>query len=452
MAEIFSPEIVYSTAVANHGSYLYRKIQSQNNNAPITLSNASSSSPVQFQVSPMVWNPSKSYLNFDLQCTVPAGAPLFLQLEGNLLSMISRITVYSSLTSAILLDLTNVEKYTALTLPASTNLTDFMTKTGTTKACPTGPAPAQLQPTEAIARCDDTSVNNVFKNNLQGFVSYTARVGSYNNAANNRDLCISASINLKSFVHTILALNKDIYHTENLIVDIYFNGTNNFVTRSTGAADPITGAAVTDTAVTISNYCMQLATESNLRISSQVIDSVLKGGISLPFCYPTCIRQSTQGGVAQSYSISLTSAYGKRLLGIISAPFLTGIATLNVHQRGNLITYNSFMNSIPIRYQQGFNCLLSEDWMLGNQEYCTQSAIQDLMQYTNGEWFHADMFTRPLPLWALDQTVIDGYDLSTTQSVYSIQATLSGAQDFVWVSVLLGQKTVTFSPQGIIVN
>jgi hypothetical protein len=197
---------------------------------------------------------------------------------------------------------------------------------------------------------------------------------------------------------------------------------------------------------------MQLATESNLRISSQVIDSVLKGGISLPFCYPTCIRQSTQGGVAQSYSISLTSAYGKRLLGIISAPFLTGIATLNVHQRGNLITYNSFMNSIPIRYQQGFNCLQAEDWVLGNQEHCNQSAIQDLMQYTNGEWFHADMFTRPLPLWALDQTVIDGYDLTSNQSVYSLQATLSGAQDFVWVSVLLGQKTITFSPQGIIVN
>lgn len=452
MAEIFSPEIVYSTAVANHGSYLYRKIQSQNFNGAITLSNASSSSPVQFQISPMVWNPSKSYLNFDLSCTLPSGAPLFLQCEGNLLSLISRITVYSSLTSAILLDLTNVEKYAALLVPASTNLVEFMTKSGTAKATQTSLAAAQLQPTEVIARCDDTSANNKFKNNTEGFVSYTARVGSYNNSTNAAALHISASINLKSFVHTILALNKDIYHTENLIVDIYFNGTNNFVTRSTTAADPVTGAAVTDTAVTLNNYCMQIATESNLRISAQVIDSVIKGGISLPFCYPTCIRQSLQSGAAQSYSISLTSAYGKRLLGIISAPFLTGIATLNIHPRGNLQVYNTFMNSIPIRYQQGFNCLLSEDWMLGNQEYANQSAIQDLMQYTNAEWFHADMFTRPLPLWALDQTVIDGYDLSTTQSVYSIQATLSAAQDFVWVSVLLGQKTVTFSPQGIIVN
>jgi hypothetical protein len=48
-------------------------------------------------------------------------------------------------------------------------------------------------------------------------------------------------------------------------------------------------------------------------------------------------------------------------------------------------------------------------------------------------------------------TQIDGYDVGSTASTWSIQASLSNDPAATWVSAIIGQKMLTLSSQGSMV-
>ena len=170
----------------------------------------------------------------------------------------------------------------------------------------------------------------------------------------------------------------------------------------------------------------------------------------------TATRNSISSSTAHSYQIALSSAYGNSLLAIITAPFPSvNSGTLscyaNVHQRGNLTFYNSFINNISISNPSGYNVLQCQDFMVGNRKFLQGSVVQTLGEYIYSDWMHCDSWFGTKPLHEVDCQDVDGLDLRRQNSVFQWQATLSTATAYTWLSILIGQKTLSLSSQGSLV-
>ena len=72
--------------------------------------------------------------------------------------------------------------------------------------------------------------------------------------------------------------------------------------------------------------------------------------------------------------------------------------------------------------------------------------------YQIQEWVHFDSFFGEKPLYTLDQHEIDGLDVGTQSSTWSIQLNTSGAQAPVFVTAIVGQKILSITSQGSLVS
>jgi hypothetical protein len=457
MSESISPELNYSPVVNNHSTVIFRKVTPQGAST-VALSTSSSVGPTEIIIAPSVFNPSKSRLNFQLQLPAPATTVNAAWINANALSALSRVVVYDSASNSVLLDASNFEKYAALVVPASTSFREFSTKAATnvgTGVLASTSANSQLNPFEDIGKCN--SLVNVTSDNtaLASTSGTNAYMGRKQNfvGADITAVFVDFSIPFSAFKHTFLSVNKNVYSPSNLVLQLYWNSLDNFVWNAKSITDPTT--TVTSAASgNINNIALQLANEGNLAIVSQVINKVMTSGITLPFAYPTVTRQAISASSAHSYQLQLTKGYGQRILAVISAHFNTA-ATINLrneHERDTLTTYNTFLNNVALKYPNGFNCLAGEDYYYGNREYMEDSAIQTIGEYIKAEWFHCDSFFGEKPLHSLDQTQIDGLDVGTQSSTWSIQANLSTSTAYTWITAIIGQKVASFTSSGVIVQ
>ena len=255
------------------------------------------------------------------------------------------------------------------------------------------------------------------------------------------------------FLYLYLPLNKNLFNPANLVLQVYWNATDNFLWKGDSATDP-SSAPLSVEGAFINNVALQLANEQNLSIISKITQQVMSSGISVPIAYPTTTRQAISSSTAHSYQLNLTKGYGQRILALITAPFSVGSVTLNArnsHIRGTLTTYNTFMNNVATKYQGGYDCTLGQDFFYGNREYLEGSTIQTIGEYINNEWLHIDSYFGERSLHEIDQTEIDGYDVGATASAWQIQANLSATATATWITAIIGQKMLTLSSQGSMV-
>jgi hypothetical protein len=462
MSESISSELNYSPVVNNHSTVIYRNIAPQGSSS-ITLG-SSLSSPVEFVISPSCWNPSKSKLNFQINLTT--SGTKFNFFNGNTACAIGRITVYDSATNSLLMDCSNFEKYAQLIIPTATDVEDFLTK-AMNLAIPAATSAASTPfPVEDLGRVNSATNLNSAGTSMAAYNPYTGKREWYLAAAG--AAVLDVSIPFSAFKFSFLSTNSVLYSPSNLIVQCYFNAVDQFLVVSNSATDP-SAATQTSAAGTIANLSISLANEGNLAVVSQVIDKVMKQGVTLPLAYPTCIRQSISKSTSHSYQIQLSKAYGNRILFIATSPFTPSrggtytddlfISRNNYHPRGALTLYNSFLNGIAISYPPGYDCTKGQDYSLANKEFLRKSVIQTSGEYINGNWVHVDSFIGCVALCDVDQSKIDGLDVGSQNSVFQLQATLYGAADgydggvaATWVNVIAGQKTMTFSSNGVMVQ
>jgi len=448
--EIFSKELDYSTKILNASTSVYRDISTQAS-GDVVLSSTSSVGPSEFIIPSSVLNLSKSRLNFTFSHNAVADKSSWC--EANLLSMISRVVCYDSSSSAVLLDVSNFEKYCALTTPVGTKLDDFLTKSVSSANPAITIAAAQLRTCEDIQKVNATSNYGV---DMAG-AAVDLNVENKNLGRRQKLIggiaaafAVDVSIPLSAFKFTALALDKQIYCPSNLVLQIYFNPVDNFLFQTESVTSTATVSSLPVAAnPSISNLKLAICNEGNLSVVGQVIETVMKKGLSFPIGYPTTTRQSIAISSAHAYQLQLTRGYGQRILGIVTAPFSTvGIHTANVHARGLVTHYNTYINNISIKYPNGFDCTKSTDYMIGNKEQLKDSAVQTLGTYAAAEWLHSDGFTGDSPLCRMDPGVISGLDVSNQSSTWSIQADLSANAAYTWVTAIIGQKVLTFSSQG----
>lgn len=459
--EQISEELQYAPVVNNHSTLAFRKISPQGVSTAIALSAAGSVGPTEFIIPPSVFNPAKSRLNSQLE--LPAGTTVAHNwVDANLSSVISRLVLYDSATNAVWLDCSNFEKYAAMVGPAGTSYDDFKTKA--TSFCPTGPQNlprlaifSQPFPCEDIQKSDSlvnvTHVNTAVAG-TSGYNSYEGRKVLLAGGGDAQKSFVDVSLPFAAFKLTALALNKNLYNPANLVLQVYWNATDNFAWTSGSATNPTTATVASIvTGAVINNVALQLANEQNLSIVSKITQQVMSSGISIPIAYPTTTRQQISSNTAHSYQLNLTKGYGQRIIALVSAPFNVGetVNGRNSHLRGTLTTYNTFMNNIATKYQAGYDCRLAQDYYYGNREYLEKSTIQTAGDYAIAEWIHIDSYFGERPLHTVDQTVVDGYDVGMTASAWQIQANFSPATAATWITAIIGQKVLTLSSQGSMV-
>ena len=457
MSEKISYELDYSPSVSNHSTLVYRTVAPQGSSS-VTTSITSTVGPTEFIIPPSVFNLSKSRLNFNITAAA-GGVGLRTNINGNLLTSISRITLYDSATNSMWCDISNVNQYASLVVPVGTDFEDYSTKTFRTVAfSEVSLADSQTKSVEDISKsnltvgnfCGDGAAASDLA--LQNF--YFSRRQYYTNATTNTEAFLDVSIPLSAFKMSVLASDKMMYCPSNLVLQIYWNANSNYANLGTSATNPDTGYAQIATAFVLKNISLSLANEANLAVVSQIINKVMSSGLSLPIAYPTVTRQSIAASTAHSYQLNLTSGYGQRILAIISAPFSAAADdnNINVHNRGTLTTYNTFLNNVPILSTAGFDASKNQDFMLANREYLKGSVIQTSGEYALGEWVHIDGFFGQKPLKDVDQHEIDGLSVLGQSSTWQIQANLSGATAYNWVTVIFGQKVLTISNQGSLIQ
>jgi hypothetical protein len=450
--EIISSELDMSAKVHNHSTVIYRNISPQGSNS-VTLA-ASLSSPVEFVIAPSCFNGAKSRLNFQIKLTTSGTKYNFI--NANTFCSIGRMTAYDSASGAVLMDISNFEKYAQLVVPVSTHIDDFLTKSNAI-AIPAATSGASTPfAVEDLTRVNGTTNLDSSGTSVAAYNSYTGKREWYLAGAGAAFLDVSLPLGAIKFAAPFI--DKLQYSPSNIVLQVYFNAVDQFLIVSNSATDPA-AATQTSAAGSIENISLSLANEGNLAIVSQVIGKVMSGGVNLTVPYSTCIRQAVANTTSVSYQLSLSRAYGNRLLFLATGQFTPNqggtttasayISRNNYHPRGDLTQLNSFLNGVAIKYPAGFDCSKSQDYTLGNKEYLKRSTIQTAGEYLLSNWGHYDCWTGERPICEIDPTIVDGLDISSQNSTWSIQATLSTASTATFVNVLVGQKVMSLTSAGI---
>jgi len=446
-AEVISKELDYSSPVNNHSTVIYRSVAPQGSSS-VTTSVTSSIGPVTFIIPPAPFNFSKSKINFTLDLAA-GGAGNFNYVNGNLLTAIQRITLYDSATNALWCDISNIPSYAGAVIPSTTSFDEYVSKSFKSGAVQVTVANARTVSVEDIVKSNKSTNNqNGINVDIAPENPFFSRRQFYIGAANAKT-CIDVSIPLSAFKMSILSSDKLYYTPSNLTMDVYFSANNDYSFLATSATDPTDNVASLGTAIAISNLSLSLAGEANLAITSKLIDTVMTKGLSLPFAYPTVTRQVLAGATSQSYQLSITKGYGSRILAFYTVPYENGAVNVrNVHYRHDITQYNTFLNNVPIKRPQGFDCLASEDYMLANKALLDKSVIQTLGEYILAEWVHIDAYTGERPMHTVDQHQVDGLDIGSSPATWSIQVSQANATALNYTTVIVGQKILSISSQG----
>jgi len=458
--ENISKELNYSPVVNNHSSLVYRTVSPQVG-GNVSLNNGSSVGPSEFIIPPSCWIPEHTRLAFDLQIPGTASTPTYV--NANLLTLIDRITVYDTATSNLLLDCSNFHKYASLVSSAATKLDDFLSKSCVEAA--TDSAYATLS-TAGDNPLEDISRNLQTVNDSAGNIGLTAYnntgrrqwyIGADDATASSADVYLCVNIPFSALKMTALSSDKIWYSPSSLVIQIYWASTTQFAFVATGIADPDTGDVAITTQALIVSPKLYLANEGNLAIVSQVINKVMSGGgIQLPIPYPTVLQTTTSATTSQSFQYQLTRGYGNRVICLITAPFSTAeISENNYHPRFITTQYNTFLNNVAILAPSGFVGDLATapatDYALANKRYLVGSVIQNGNEYRLVEWVHIDGFFGNKPLHSINIHEVDGLDVTAQSSTWQIQAEVTSAA-YRWFTAVIGQKTMSLSAQGVMVQ
>lgn len=466
LPNVNSPELDYTTKINNHSSVVYRALTPQGSSS-ITLGTTSGVvGPVEFILPSCVQNWSKSRLNFEVNLgsslgTTASSTSIFRWVNANLGTMLNRVVLYDSATSAILTDVSNFDKYTSMIAPSSENLEKYLGKSTPAQAT----LPSVTEATALAFPLENITRNNVINTaNLNGVTTGTVTGSDYTGRrlwyisptlTNDGTTCyINVSLAFEDiFKFTALSLDKNIYLPSNTVLQLYFNPNDSFQFGAALATNA-TPIAVT-TAAIVQKLQVQLACEANINLIAQTIKMVMDDSVTIPIGYPTVIRNTFSTTTAPSYQIQLTAGYGKRILFLATSPFNLVGTTINYNQihsapRANLTQYQTTLNSVPIKTPSGFNCLNGDDWTIGNAKYLERSPTQSLEYYISSDWVHIDSYFGEKNLCDLNMEMVDGIDVSTQSQTYGFQATTSSASQ-TWITVIVGQKMLSFTKMGAVI-
>jgi len=487
-----APQVDYMLKSADKPVYIYQQQFANNVGTTVTL-NATSTSQAIWNISgDSVYNWGRSYLTFQLNAVASTNAGS-LSVDTIPIDNITLQTV----SGTQLAQLFNVQPYSRVVPALTTDLQDYLTR-GPVWAAATvsgsrytenkclNPHDQLYSKAALTSTVGESTAAYVFGNTASPSVPYgsvlnnTSAVSGatknyigrqrmvYNGTAGNAAITGLAmqtlyNIPFKSFVGTMLAVDRDMLIGQNLQLIINFSATNQFIWDTAGdAANPSIIPAAAQTiityvgAVTLANVYLWLAKEVQGSIVGKLRDMLRTGyEVMIPFTY--CGKNSTSSTGLYSAPQTLSVGMGeslKRVINIIAnGTATTGLINDINNVNGNkYTTIQSFLDANPLQYTQ-LQCGTDvQDYQYQAKFIKETVAGMSVREYQINSFF-MDNFSSSLENGSkiLENDVIDdGLKLSDASKNYNLQVTLaaggSGANIFQYVTWL---RRLVVAPNGL---
>ena len=388
-----NPSINFKEGSVMHPTYQFNRMTAYEGLNTYSL-NSTSSQQSTFQITPSVYNLSKSFLEYTV--FVPAqgaGNSVWMNTNGN--KSISRITV-SVQSGAVLLDLPNFDRYLDTISRKTMALDDLLTRdiptdySAANGYAGNGTCFESLVPSNSATfyvRLDNSAVNRL------------SEAQYVNSGAANTAYYYDVKLSFKDLIDTFLVVDHDLWFGGNVFnIVIYWNPTAGWIWQGTSTTNPATGAtALSVTGANIQNLQLYLAVEQNQDICGHIqAKTKTESGLTLKIPYPYQFPQSLSTG-ANNPQIQYNSSNGLFLKRLYWTVYQLTLATPNLtYDKNNLASntkitaFQSFVNSKAIQQNQFVpqNC----DDFLFLRDKLRKTAIQSWNEYLYN-WIWLEDFT-----------------------------------------------------------
>lgn len=278
-------------------------------------------------------------------------------------------------------------------------------------------------------------------------------VGAVGNGGNAGDLFGKVKIPLGMYKNTVLALDKDLYAGEILLLRIVWNGSNRIYFTGDSPNNPADAPVAGAGDVAISKLQLFVAMEKNMEIVNQLQNQVSTGGMSILIPYVHSYKTNLNGGT-QSVSLRFNRGHGIRLHKIYHSLF-NSVDTINTaYDNSNVgsTKCSSFYTMLNSSRLQQFDISPAEyeDYMLLKDKlFSSVLQTSNVYQYN---WCWIDDFSENInPDEKSIMTKADNYETGLNLSLeqkWDIYITNANVA-LNHLSFAVCQKLLTVGPSGI---
>lgn len=261
----------------------------------------------------VVFNPSKSYLSFDVN--VPAQAVDFVNAHG-ILTPIKSVQVTTE-RGQVLCSITDFHPFSKTVRPLLAKKSNWQ-KQGV----------EDDKTTDGLGKCNGLTTANFMKPITQaGAVAngngphYDAFKYFASGGADNTDLTLYYKMKFGDcFPHTWLADKRDQYLGEELTITLTWAPTNEFAFDSDDA--DLANPGNCDAVYTVANTKLYLALQQNEGVKAALIDKVNNGTLTMRFPFVHSFKQTTTAGATHSQTAKLNISRGSSLLRVYTGLYV----------------------------------------------------------------------------------------------------------------------------------
>lgn len=275
---------------------------------------------------------------------------------------------------------------------------------------------------------------------------------------------ITVSLPLSMIKNTIFEMDKTLYFNEVVLCRLIFGQASKFLYNGTSATVPLSGAATTAAAASVSNLNLYIAMERNPELGNVLRSEIQKGSFSIPIPCVNIFKQGAITGTSQSTTVRLNRAHGRRLLKIYHSMF-GGSSNTTLEDKnfaycnaiGANATYNlndmsSYYTALQNQRLQDWQITLStfDDWLI-QQKRLEGSLVlnSDILRYN---FFHLDDFTgseKSVDKEYLEKNQMVGVPLDIEQRYDWFSNHTTAAKQLNHYDFVITQKLLQITPQGI---
>lgn len=473
MASIQTPQTDYSVKTAPIiPRYTYSRLYQQPGGTTFTV--GATTNEITFELPPRCFNLSRSILSF--VATPAATTDKFNRFFQHTPAFLRQVDLYTR-GGTFLCTINNFDQYATIVLKAETNLEDVdyldyattgnkIYKYGEVVGIKAAVLGNNFRPEESLAATDSES-NNFEPNYLTNGSAITTATPVFH-----------VQFPMSHVKNTILAMDKDFFFNEVLLLRFTFNPNSSWGFVSTAATSNMSSAF--DTAananavaayagnIAITELSFFLAIEENMEIASALISTVQSAGLStvIPYVY-TFSNAFTGDKESQNVSVRLNRAHGQHLKRIYHTLFYPSkgaaidCVTRYVHNNLGKTMVSNYYTAVNNMRLTEFDIrpTYNEDWLIHKDilKGTILGSSHDIYLYN---WVSINKFDDELMSNKSD-TVASGLSLDTeikwdfygtTSTPIAGGEAVAGDRDYRHFTATIVTRNITINREGIFIQ
>lgn len=384
--------------------YKFAKITQQTGGQAVTIGSATQESI--FELPPRVLNFNRSELKF-------TATPTAIELNANwmysdVIASIRQVQLYTR-GGVFLCDVNNVDKYSKIVMKSEVNVEDAVfTDQGVADTL-------DDRYGESIGRTGTHIPGTAAPwANYSPYAPTVLKAGITGTA----NPVMNITLPLSQIKNTILALDKDLYFNEIMMLKIVWNPFTSWGFYTTSKDDPTATAAALAANIAITNLQFYLSCEMNYAIAAPLIEKVVTQGVSIviPFVYAS--KYTASAATNQIVSLRLNGAYGHHLKKIYHAVF---------HQTETIATQYDCSNEARTRVVSYYTQVDN----IRRQDFDVVTARNDDFEYVR-RWLKGKVAISNMGIYRLHWFVLDKFDDDRDTETDCVDSGLSLAVEKKW--------------------